>query len=214
MKILLSGFEPFGEHTRNPSQDLVLRLPQVLDGGVTILKTILPVDHIQAPQILLEEIAKHQPHAVLSFGLASGRARIGLERVALNLKDFRIADNAGVIIQDQPIFEDGPTAYFSSLPLRKMHTALQSAGIPSEISLSAGAYLCNQIFYVMMHEIEQKNLPTRAGFIHLPALPEQAAKADNALPSLSMEIVIRATHILISQLHQGQSAEPRHIDPE
>lgn len=214
MKILLSGFEPFGDHTRNPSQDLVLNLPDALDGGVTILKTILPVDHIRAPQILLEEISKHQPHAVLSFGLASGRARIGLERVAINLKDFRIADNTGVIMKDQPIVEDGPTAHFSSLPLRKMHTALLSAGIPSEISLSAGAYLCNQIFYIMMHEIEQKNLPTRAGFIHLPALPEQAAKADKALPSLSLEIGIRATHILISQLHEGQSTEPRHIVPE
>jgi pyroglutamyl-peptidase len=202
MKILLNGFEPFSDHTRNPSQDLVLAIPENLAEGITVLKTILPVDHVQAPLILLEEISRYQPDAVLSFGMASGRIRLGLERVAINLMDFRIADNAGVIIQDQPIVQGGPTAYFSNLPLREMLTALQSAGIPSELSLSAGAYLCNQIFYVMMHEITQKNLPIRAGFFHLPALPEQAAKADKALPSFSLELGIRAVHIMILKLQQ------------
>lgn len=208
MKILLSGFEPFGEHTRNPSQDLVLALPEVIEDNVIIKKTILPVDHILAPQVLLEEIYTNQPHAVLCFGLASGRAVLSFEQVAINLKDFRIADNAGALIKDQPIVTGGPSAYFSTLPLHALLTAVQSAGIPAEISLTAGAYLCNQIFYVMMHEIAQNNLPIRAGFIHLPALPEQAANSKNALPSLSLEVSVRAAHIIISQLLLTQKLQP------
>lgn len=118
--------------------------------------------------------------------------------------DFRIPDNSGATISDQPIIEGGPAVYFSTLPVTEMLTALLAEGIPTEYSLSTGAYLCNQVFYVMMHEIACKSLPMRAGFIHLPVLPEQAAQSDKGIPSMCFEKVLLAAKTLISHLHQTQ----------
>ena len=199
MKILLTGFEPFGGYPINPSQLLIQALPdQYL--GMRLVKHVLPVHHQQGPQNILELLRSHQPDAVIAFGLASGRAQISLERVALNLLDFSIADNAGVIVENQPIVPGGPTAYFSTLPLPAMQAALTSDGISSELSLSAGAYLCNQVFYTLMHEIASQDLSTQAGFVHLPDLPEQAAQSSKPIPSMSLEVLIQAAHILVGQL--------------
>lgn len=200
MKILVTGFEPFGESPLNPSQKLIEAIPEKPFDGIAVLKAILPVDHTQAPKQLIAHIHKHQPDAVISFGLASGRPKISLERVAINLMDFRIPDNAGFTISDQPVIEGGPAAYFSTLPIRSLLEALGKAQIPSEISLSAGAYLCNQVFYSMMHEIHRANLAIMAGFIHLPALPEQAAQSSKSIPSISLEQDIMAAKIIISHL--------------
>jgi len=201
MKILLTGFTPFGKSPLNPSQQLIKSLPEIGNNGETLLKAILPVDQVQAPKILLDHLHQSQPDAILMFGLASGRPKICLERVAINLRDFRIPDNAGVTVSDEPVIVDGPAAYFSTLPLRAMLNALQAEAIPASISLSAGAYLCNQVFYTVMHEVTQKQLTIRAGFIHLPALPAQAAGSDKNLPSMSLDQEIQAAHILIAQLN-------------
>ena len=201
MKILLTGFTPFGRNPLNPSQKLIEALPEIGKHGETLIKAILPVDQVQALKTLLAHLHQSTPDAVLMFGLASGRPKICLERVAINLQDFRIPDNAGVTIVDEPIVVDGPAAYFTTLPVRKMLSALQAEGIPSTLSLSAGAYLCNQIFYTLMHEITQKQLTIKAGFIHLPALPAQAAKSEKDLPSLSLDQEIQAAHILMAQLN-------------
>ena len=199
MKVLLTGFEPFGGYPINPSQLLIQSLPdQYL--GMTLVKQILPVHHKQGPQKMLTLLKSHQPDAVIAFGLASGRAQISLERVALNLLDFSIADNAGVFVENQPVVPNGPTAYFSTLPLQAMQVALNAEGISSELSLSAGAYLCNQVFYTLMHEIASQDLSTPAGFIHLPNIPEQAAQSTTPIPSLRLEVLIQAAYILISQL--------------
>jgi pyroglutamyl-peptidase len=198
MNILLTGFEPFGEHRVNPSQLLIETLPdQIL--GSSIHTGILPVHHQLGPQKLLELIHQHQPDAVLSFGLAAGRAKISLERVALNLLDYATPDNAGITIENQSIINDAPAAYFSTLPLYTMLTALITAGIPAELSLSAGTYLCNQVFYTLMHTIATENLQIQAGFIHMPALPDQASKSQKPMPSLSLDICIRAAQILIAE---------------
>jgi pyroglutamyl-peptidase len=199
MKILLTGFEPFGAYPINPSQLLIQALPDQYQ-GLTLLKEILPVHHQQGPEKILTLFRSHQPEAVIAFGLASGRAQISLERVALNLLDFSIADNAGVIVENQPIVPSGPAAYFSTLPLQAMQGALNAKGIPAEISLSAGAYLCNQIFYSLMHEIASQDLSTQAGFVHLPDLPEQAAQSSTPIASISLEVLIQAAHILVTQL--------------
>ena len=201
MKILLTGFTPFGDSLLNPSQLLIESLPEVGHNGETLLKAILPVDQVRAPKILLDHLHQSQPDAILMFGLASGRAKICLERVAINLKDFRIPDNAGVTVSDEPIISGGPAAYFSTLPIRRMLNALQAEAIPASISLSAGAYLCNQVFYTLMHEITQNQIATMAGFIHLPALPAQAAESDKNLPSMSLDLEIQAVQILIAQLN-------------
>jgi len=202
MKILLTGFEPFGEHPINPSQLLIESLPDQYQDN-TLKKSVLPVDHQLAPKTLIDLLDEHQPDAVISFGLASGRAKIAIERVAVNLMDFSIADNSGVTIKNRPVVDQGPAAYFSSLPITAMLAALNQAGIPAELSLTAGAYLCNQIFYLLMHLISSQNLKIQAGFIHLPALPLQAASSQKPMPSMSLDQLTQAAYLMLAELDQG-----------
>lgn len=200
MKILLTGFEPFGDHALNPSQKLLELLPDKLEDDLILEKLILPVDQDLAPGLILKAINKNKPDAIFAFGLAAGRARISLERIAINLMDFRIPDNTGVVISDRPVNPNGPAAYFTTLPIRSMLLALVEAGIPAEISLSAGSFLCNQVFYLILHEITTKELPIPAGFIHLPALPEAVAKTGKSSPSMELELILKAAKVLFSCL--------------
>lgn len=206
MNILLTGFEPFGVHAINPSQLLVESLPDQYQ-GITLTKSILPVDHQLTPKVLINLLRDHQPDAVISFGLASGRAKIAIERVAVNLMDFSIPDNTGATIENHPVVEQGPAAYFSSLPIHAMQSALNKAGIPAELSLTAGAYLCNQVFYLLMHQIAIQNLKAQAGFIHLPALPEQAASSKKTIPSMSLEHIRKAAFLIVAELDQDHSSK-------
>ena len=206
MKILVSGFEPFGDSNLNPSQELVNALPDSME-DIQIIKIILPVDQALAPSALLNSVHHHLPEAVLSFGLAEGRAKISLERVALNLCNFNIPDNKGVIITDQAVIEGGPAAYFSTLPVNAILAELLAKGIPADTSLTAGTFLCNQVFYALLHEIISTQLAIRAGIIHLPALPEQAAKSNKPIPSLSLDIEIQAAKTIISQLQKTRGQQ-------
>ncbi len=199
MKILITGFEPFGDHNFNPSEQLMAELPNKHQDAV-LIKGTLPVHNQLGPQKLLSLLEEHQPDAVIAFGLASGRAEISLERVAINLMDYSIADNAGNKIENQPIIEGSPAAYFSTLPLQKIHRALIEAGIPSQLSLSAGAYLCNQVFYTLMHTINLRGLNINAGFVHLPDLPEQVALSQKSIPSMSFSLIHQAAILLIENL--------------
>ncbi len=203
-KLLITGFEPFNGHLLNPSQLLVQNLPDQY-GNFALIKGVLPVQHALAPERLLTLLNDHHPDAVLAFGLASSRSKISLERVAINLMDYRIPDNTGVTITNQPIDPSGPAAYFSTLPLETLSTALNKAGLPTEISLSAGAYLCNQVFYTLMHAItiQQSNIP--AGFIHLPALPEQSAPSPEAVPAMPLDMLLSAAHLIIDILSQTRA---------
>ncbi|MFA7407751.1 MAG: pyroglutamyl-peptidase I [Anaerolineaceae bacterium] len=199
MKFLITGFEPFHEHPVNPSQLLVENLPdQYLD--VQLVKGILPVHHLLGPERLLSLLADNQPDAILAFGLAANRTKISLERVAINLMDFSIADNAGVTVTNQPIDPNGPAAYFSTLPVEQLLSTLVDEEIPTEISLSAGAYLCNQVFYALMHWVAAQNKHISAGFIHLPALPEQAARSPKPMPSLPLDYFTRAALLIIDTI--------------
>ena len=200
MKILITGFEPFGESAINPSQLLVDSINESDLKGATLITAVLPVDQAEAPETMVRLIKKHRPEAILAFGLAMGRAKISLERVALNLQDFRIPDNRGVTVTDKPIYPKGPAAYFSTLPLRAMQTKLNTAGIPAELSLSAGAYLCNLVFYTTLHTLASLQINSSAGFIHLPALPQQAAESNNTIRSMSYTDLIHAARILMTHL--------------
>jgi pyroglutamyl-peptidase len=207
MKILLTGFEPFGKSTVNPSQKLMEALPDKTLNNVKLLKAVLPVDHQDAPEILLELRSLHHPDAVLLFGLASGRSKIAIERIAVNLLDFQIPDNTGTTLMDQPVIKNAPAAYFSTLPIRAMLSSLKNNGIPAELSLSAGTYLCNQVFFTLMHDIAHHPPAIPAGFIHLPALPEQAAESEKSVASMSLDQIIKAANNLITQLeHSMESA--------
>lgn len=141
MKILITGFEPFGSSTINPSEQVVLALRDQTIGGAQLLTAVLPVDGQRAPQVLLETLQSGQPDGVLCLGEAARRSVLSIERIAINLLDYRIPDNAGHQVFDKPVIPGGPAAYFATMPVRKIHQLLLETGIPAELSLSAGTYL-------------------------------------------------------------------------
>ena len=200
MKILLTGFEPFAESTINPSEQVVRALSREKIDGVESRTAILPADRARGPQMLIDAFEQSQPDAVLCLGEASRRMAISIERVAINLLDFRIADNAGQQAIDEPIVRGAPAAYFSTLPARAMYDTVRAAGVPCELSLSAGAFLCNQVMYVMLHYLAEHRLNIPAGFVHLPALPEQVALRDALIPSMGLETMIVGIRAAIETL--------------
>ena len=197
MKILLTGFEPFNQEPINPSQQIVNALVDEKIEGVELITAVLPVDRFEGPDMLMRSYIKNQPDAVICLGEAGNRPTITVERVAVNLLDFGIEDNKGVRVTDKPIQPDGPAAYFTSLPAREIVEAMQSAGIPASLSLSAGAFLCNQVFYTIMHYLNNYQISIPAGFIHVPQLPEQVVEKRPLRPSMSLETMCKGITIAI-----------------
>jgi pyroglutamyl-peptidase len=200
MKLLLSGFEPFGGSSINPSEQVVHCLAQTEIQGVELITVILPVDRLTGPDTLVRTYISAQPDMVLSLGEAGGITAVTIERVAINLLNFAIPDNSGSLVTDKTIVGDGPAAYFATLPTRKMFNTLIEKGIPAQLSYSAGAYLCNQVMYEMLHYIHKHQLTTPAGFVHLPQLPEQAATKRPPLPSMSLMMMGEAVTAVIQTL--------------
>ncbi|MHA3067142.1 pyroglutamyl-peptidase I [Lacticaseibacillus saniviri] len=183
MKILVTGFDPFGGATVNPALEVVKRLPEQLDGA-TIVKLEVPTVFSAMMPLMQEAIAKYQPDVVLHIGQAGGRNAVTIERVAINLDDARIPDNRGDQPVDEPIATTGDSAYFTQLPLKAIVQAIREAGVPAQVSNSAGTFVCNHLMYVSQF-IRAKDYPTlKAGFIHIPYLPEQAPDKQ---PSLTLD---------------------------
>ena len=198
MKLLLAGFEPFGGSAVNPSEQVVRALAQESLPGIALHTAILPVDRVNGPATLIRAVQESQPDAVLCLGEAPGRTAISIERVAINLMDYRIADNAGNQAQDEPIVPDGPAAYFVTLPVRAMLEAIRAANVPAELSLSAGAFLCNQVLYTLLHHLTPNNPGVRAGFAHVPPLPEQVVNKDRLIASMGLDIMLTGIRAAIS----------------
>lgn len=201
-KVLITGFEPFGEDSLNPSQALLNAKEQLHVTGVEVIGCVLPVVRYQAAEVAINAIKTHQPDLVLMFGQASGRGVITPERVAINLDDYRIADNAGHQPIDEAIIADGPAAYFTTLPVKAMVEDLQQAGIAAEVSHSAGTFVCNHLFYSIQHYLAQHDIPS--GFIHIPALPEQVPATNPSLPSLGLEPLIAAVRVMIQTCYHSK----------
>ncbi len=197
MKILLTGFEPFDGSTTNPSSEIIESLPNDQFPTHDILKKVLPVDSSNAVEWVKSTLPVFQPDIVLHLGEASGRSTVSLEKVAINWMDFRIADNTGKQIKDQKIFVNALDAYFSTLPLSKILENIKSAGIPVEISLSAGAYLCNQVFFSSVYYLNLFQINAICGFIHLPSLPFQVVEKNRNYPSMSKDISLEAVVIAL-----------------
>ncbi len=171
-RVLLTGFEPFGGAVINPAQDIVRALDGWLPPGHQVRGVILPCAFGQARLSLHAAITAHRPDVVLAIGMAANRSTISLERVAVNFVDARMPDNAGQQPIDCAVVDDGPVAYFSTLPLRQILARLRANAIPAEVSMSAGTYVCNELFYGLMHLVANtKQVVRAAGFIHVPALP-------------------------------------------
>lgn len=192
-RILLTGFEPFGGETVNPSQWLLRELGGERIAGHRVEPLCLPVEFARAGELLCDAVDGLRPALVLCVGQAGGRSRLSFERVAINLIDARIADNAGQQPIDSPVVAAGPSAYFTSLPVKRMRAACQSAGVPAELSFSAGSYVCNAVFYMLMHHLRcSPALSCRGGFMHVPWLPEQAIHHSNAA-CLSIDLQAKGT---------------------
>lgn len=200
--LLLTGFEPFLDYTINPTMRVVERLDGEEIGGYRIISRILPVDFNRSGQRILEWIEELEPDAVVSLGLAAGRYKITPERVALNVKDGD-QDNEGYQPVDEPISAAGPDAYLSTLPVREMTQALIEAGLPAEISNTAGAYLCNNIMYEGLHYAATNKSDMLSGFIHIPA-DHQLAIEHGKLPSWSHEDLARGVRICLETMGQQE----------
>ena len=191
-KILLTGFEPFGKATLNPSGEIVKKI-----SGEDIVTAILPVAYNSSAAALLELIEEHNPDVVIMLGQAESRTQITPERIAINLDDARIPDNEGVLRLNQEIINGGPVAYKSTLPVVEIVEALKVAEIPAAISLSAGAFLCNHIFYIAQHNFAGSAV--RSGFIHVPLMDEQSEEFPD-LPTMALEEMIKAVEIVLKTL--------------
>ncbi len=206
MRILLTGFEPFDDSPVNPSEQVVKRLAQRGVEGVELCTAILPVARLEGPQALLQALEQHQPEAALCLGQSGGRARLSIERVAVNLLDYEGADNRGQTSRDEPVNAGGPAAYFATLPVRRLLEAVQAAGVPADLSLSAGSYLCNQVLYTLLHHLAMHQLSIPAGFIHLPYLPEQVAamQGRGLVPSMALETMAKGIEAVLTELSKSQ----------
>ena len=187
--ILLTGFEPFGGSHINPSIEACKPLEGKEHNGYKIKVVEIPLRFDEVRPSLVKAIEETEPSAILCTGQA-GSSMIRLERVAINVADARIAYNCGKQPVDEPIVEDGPVAYFSTLPLRTMLAAIEKEKVPVEISNSAGTFGCNHIFYYLMHYLKENDLEIPGGFIHVPSLPEQAMKMQGL--SMSLDLIVRA----------------------
>jgi len=194
--VLLTGFAPFAGEATNPSWDAVAALADARIGGHRIVARSLPVAFGASIDSLRAAIDELAPALVLCVGQAGGRPQLSIERIAINVDDARIPDNADACPIDQPVVADGPAAYFSTLPIKAMLKALRDAGIPAEISQTAGTYVCNHVFYGLMHVL-QSCPGTRGGFIHVPYSPAQAARHPGA-PSLPVDVVTQALRIAVA----------------
>lgn len=196
--ILVTGFEPFGDETVNPSQEIARQLHGLAVGRHhRVVAGLLPCVFGASRQELRRLVKRHAPEIVICLGLAAGRCEVTPERVALNVDDARIADNAGAQPVDQPIRRGGPAAYWSTLPIKAIVSALQARSIPAAVSQTAGTFVCNHVFYGLMHDLAQGRSAggrtVRGGFVHVPCARGPGEKR----PSLPLETLVEAIRIAI-----------------
>jgi pyroglutamyl-peptidase len=196
--VLVTGFEPFDQDPVNPSWEVARALDGWVCEGRTVRAVQLPCVFGQAIEALDAALAAGAPQLVVSLGLAGGRTEWSPERVAVNCDDARIPDNAGRQPIDQAVVAGGPVGYFSSLPIKAIVQALRAAGLPASVSNTAGSFVCNHIFYALMHRLATRPAlaATRGGFVHVPYLPEQAARLPGA-PSMGLATQVEALRVLL-----------------
>ncbi len=193
-KLLITGFDPFGGEAVNPSWEAVRLLPQTV-GDWEVHKRQIPTVFGKAAEAVLAAAEEVKPHAILCIGQAGGRSAVTPEVVAINLREARIADNEGAQPVNTPVVPEGPAAYFATVPVREMVAAIGEAGLPAALSLSAGAFVCNDVLYTLLHRYCGGDTPV--GFIHVPYLPQQAKEGQ---PSLTLEEITAALRASISAL--------------
>ncbi len=193
MKILFTGFDPFGGEPINPSWEAVKNMKDSI-GSADIIKIMIPTVFKKSLEVIEEAIEKYKPDAIVSVGQAGGRFDITPERVAINIDDARIKDNEGNQPIDNKIFDDGQPAYFSSLPVKAIVKYIKDSGIPSSVSNTAGTFVCNHVMYGVLYLIDKKYPGIRSGFIHVPYITSQIIKKPNQ-PSLSLNDITKSLEL-------------------
>ncbi len=193
-KLLVTGFEPFGGLDINPSWEAVKALPQFI-GNYEITKLKLPVEYQNAADIVIKMAEEISADTVISVGVAGGRKSVSFEKVAINLRNSSMADNKNCKKEDEPVVENSREAYFTDLPVKCMAEAVKNKGVPAAVSYSAGAFVCNDVFYSLLHKYH--NTEKKVGFIHLPYLPQQTNENS---PSMKLEDMIKALEVAIEAI--------------
>ena len=196
MKLLITGFDPFGGETINPAWEAVKLLDDSIC-DIEVVKLQIPTIFKESTKVLVEGIERHSPDFVICVGQAGGRYDISVERVGINIDDARIADNAGNQPIDEIIYSDGKSAYFSNLPIKAMVKEAKEVGVPSSVSNTAGTFVCNHILYSLLYNIEGKDI--KGGFIHVPFIPNQVVDKKNT-PSMSLESIAKGLTAAIGAL--------------
>ena len=193
-KLLVTGFDPFDGQPVNPAREAVMRLPDTV-GGYEISKLEIPTVFGLAAETVLKVAEELHPHAILCVGQAGGRAAVTPEVVGINLREATIPDNAGHMPVNTPVIENAPAAYFATLPVRDMVQAVKEKGIPCTLSYTAGAFVCNDLLYTLLHHYRDTDV--KVGFVHIPYLPEQAGEG---VPSMELSTVVEALTAMIGAM--------------
>jgi pyroglutamyl-peptidase len=194
-KVLITGFEPFDGAAVNPAWEAVRRVAADAPAGLEVVTARLSCVFGTSLDELATAVREAKPELVVCVGQAGGRPDVTLERVAVNVDDARIPDNAGRCPVDEPVVAGGPAAYFSTLPIKACAAALHEAGLPASVSQTAGTYVCNHVFYGLMHLMATQHPEMRGGFVHVPFAPEQVA--DRSVPSLPVETSAEALRVIL-----------------
>ena len=207
MKVLLTGFQPFGGEKVNPAYEAVRRIPPEV-AGAEVVSVEIPVVWKKGPAAVEAAIEAEQPDVVLCVGQAGGRAEITPEFVGINYANFRIPDNEGNQPLSEKIDPEGPDAYFSQLPVQAMVDACKAHGVPANVSYSAGTYCCNEVMYALLNCIAKRHPGVRGGFLHVPYLDSQAAALKAGTPSMSLERIVEGLTAMVEAMvqHNGEDA--------
>lgn len=203
MKLLLTGFDPFGGETINPAWEAVKLVADKI-GDVEVVKLMVPTVFYKSIDTVKAMMEKEQPDVVLCIGQAGGRFDLTPERVAINLNDARIPDNEGQQPLEGAIYEDGDTAYFTTLPIKAMVASIREAGVPASVSNTAGTYVCNHLMYGVLYTCAKAFPNTRAGFMHVPFITSQVVNRATAAPSLSLEAMAKGIEAAIKAIGENK----------
>ena len=203
-KLLITGFQPFDGESVNPALEVAKGLQGKTINGYEVIAREIPVVRFEALKAVQAAIEELQPNAVITIGQAGGRPDITVERVGINIDDFRIPDNKGNQPIDEPVVTGGPVAYWATLPIKKMVANVKAQGIPASVSNSAGTYVCNHLLYGLLHYLTtQGKTALPAGFIHIPYLPEQMAVRsgkDAQVATMSLDTLLKGFEAMIAAL--------------
>ena len=200
MKVLITGFDPFGGESINPAWEAVKAMENTID-GIEVIKLQIPTVFRKSAEKLFAGIDEHKPDVVICVGQAGGRYDMSVERVAINMDDGRIPDNEGYQPIDTPVYEDGENAYFATLPIKGIVEEIKSAKIPASVSNTAGTYVCNHIMYSLLYYISKNNLNIKGGFIHVPYITEQVVDK-KSMPYMEVSTITKALESAVKALNK------------